>query len=136
MCEEMYLSGDFEYHLESLKSTKLTPFIIGISVRGEILLILLGALKWVLLYGIWPKGTKWKLKIYLFSDILSKYNQNYHRYYLKNGVEKSSTTYVLFINALRLIYDIVSVSKKIFSFCIFVHRNFFFKFSYNLPVHP
>ena len=61
-------------------------------VRGDILFILLGALKWVLLNGIQPNRYQMKAKD-LFFDMISKFFQKVQVQYHKNGDEKSFATY-------------------------------------------
>ena len=62
-------------------------------IRVDILLILLGSLKQVLLNGIWPKRYQMKAKD-LFFDMMSKFYQKLYTYYLKIGGEKCFTTYL------------------------------------------
>ena len=71
----------------------MTPFIIWMYIRGEILLIYLWSSKWVLLSGIWLKSYQMK-PADLFFTMISKYGQNYHGYFHKKGDEKSFTTYL------------------------------------------
>ena len=89
----MCLSGKFESFRESVKSTKMTPLIMQISIRVEFLLIPLGPLKQVLINGIWPKWYQMKSKD-LFFDMMSKFHQKLHSYYYKIGGKKCFTTYL------------------------------------------
>ena len=65
-------------------------------------MIVLGSLKWVLLYGIWTKRYKMKGKG-LFFNMIWKCNPNYHISYFKNGDKQNTFQKFIYIQNLFLI---------------------------------